>query len=265
MNLAPALRRLAEESNAYVPIGERFERIEDPRYVVFLFRDLETHPEGTTVLRLRLAAEEVEDTVAEVRALLASRNRRHATWETTSASTPDDLHGRLEALGMVPHAEPVAAAMALLAEPPPAPADVTVTRVETLEDYRHALEIAAEAFEMGDAALEEMLDAAPRAFDEQQRVPWSDTFLAWIGGEPVAAASATYADAGVVLNGGSTRPAARGRGAYRALVRARWEEAARRGTPAVVTQAGSMSRPILERLGFRTVGEIRILLDEIAA
>jgi hypothetical protein len=30
-----------------------------------------------------------------------------------------------------------------------------------------------------------------------------------------------------------------------------------------VTQAGAMSRPILQRLGFREVCEIRILLDEL--
>ena len=47
----------------------------------------------------------------------------------------------------------------------------------------------------------------------------------------------------------------------RALVRARWNEAVRRGTPALVVQAGAMSRPILERVGFRTVSEVHALLD----
>ena len=37
----------------------------------------------------------------------------------------------------------------------------------------------------------------------------------------------------------------------------------RRGTPALVVQALEASRPILQRLGFRTVGEIRILLDTL--
>jgi hypothetical protein len=53
----------------------------------------------------------------------------------------------------------------------------------------------------------------------------------------------------------------RGRGIYRALVRARWDEAERRGTPALVVQAGKMSRPILERLGFETVCEVHTLVD----
>ena len=56
-------------------------------------------------------------------------------------------------------------------------------------------------------------------------------------------------------------PEARGRGAYRALVAARWRDAVARRTPLLVTQAGRMSRPILARLGFREVCEIRILVD----
>jgi hypothetical protein len=59
LTIPDAVRRLAEEANAYVPLGEGSERIEDPRYVVFLMRGLATHPEGTTVLRLRLGEGDV--------------------------------------------------------------------------------------------------------------------------------------------------------------------------------------------------------------
>ena len=38
---------------------------------------------------------------------------------------------------------------------------------------------------------------------------------------------------------------------YRALVRARWDDAVAAGQPALVVHAGAMSRPILERLGFQ--------------
>jgi len=40
------------------------------------------------------------------------------------------------------------------------------------------------------------------------------------------------------------------------------DDAVARGTPILVTQASPMSRPILARLGFRELCEIRILLDE---
>jgi hypothetical protein len=45
-------------------------------------------------------------------------------------------------------------------------------------------------------------------------------------------------------------------------VRARWDVAVARGTPAIVVQAGQMSRSILERLGFRTICTIRLFGDD---
>jgi hypothetical protein len=86
-------------------------------------------------------------------------------------------------------------------------------------------------------------------------------YLAFLDGEPVARGSASFSERGATLFGGSTLPEARGRGAYRALVAARWRDAVARGTPVLVTQASPMSRPILAQLGFREVCEIRILLD----
>ena len=52
---------------------------------------------------------------------------------------------------------------------------------------------------------------------------------------------------GVFLIAGSVAPWARGRGVYRALVRARWDFAVAQGTPALVTEAlASTSYPILQ-------------------
>lgn len=56
------------------------------------------------------------------------------------------------------------------------------------------------------------------------------------------------------LWGGSTLSEHRGRGIYRALVRARANEAARRGYELVQVDATDASRPILERLGLHSVG-----------
>ena len=56
------------------------------------------------------------------------------------------------------------------------------------------------------------------------------------------------------LWGGSTLPAYRGRGIYRALVAVRAQEAVRRGHPYLQVDASEDSRPILERLGLRSVG-----------
>jgi GNAT superfamily N-acetyltransferase len=58
-------------------------------------------------------------------------------------------------------------------------------------------------------------------------------------------------------------PEARGRGIYRALVRARWDHAAARETPLLVVQAGRMSAPVLDSLGFVRHGEIRLFADRL--
>ena len=52
------------------------------------------------------------------------------------------------------------------------------------------------------------------------------------------------------LFGGSTLAAHRGKGVYRALLASRLNEAVRLGAAYGLVDAGPMSRPILERLGF---------------
>ena len=54
--------------------------------------------------------------------------------------------------------------------------------------------------------------------------PNNVVYLAYVDGQPVARASGSFGDEAVSLFGGSTLPEARGRGAYRALVAARWED-----------------------------------------
>jgi GNAT superfamily N-acetyltransferase len=87
----------------------------------------------------------------------------------------------------------------------------------------------------------------------------------WCGGAAGSqrgTAASVYLDGCVGLIGGSTLPEARGRGVYRALVRARWEDAVARDLPALVTQAvNSTSKPILEHLGFVPLFPIPILRD----
>jgi len=87
-------------------------------------------------------------------------------------------------------------------------------------------------------------------------------YLAEIGGRPVAYGVMRRTYCGPwLLAGGVTLPEARGHGAYRALVRERWDAALAIGAPALVTQAQAASRPILERLGFRSAGSIAVLID----
>jgi predicted N-acetyltransferase YhbS len=251
------IRLLAENANAYVPLAPGEERHETERFVVWFGRSDDAH--HTVAQRFRLHADEVEDAVGEIRAAVRDRGRRASTWEVADSATPPDLVERLERLGIVPLAEePVAIGMVLTDEPPPPPPGVVARRVETFEEYVQAHEIAFEVFGMPAGRRAEALERARAVYRQSP----SEGYLALVDGEPVGTAIARFTDAAAVLYGASVLPNARGRGAYRALVRARWDDAVARGTPTLVTHAGAMSHPILRRLGFRDVATIRILLDK---
>lgn len=99
-----------------------------------------------------------------------------------------------------------------------------------------------------------------------QRLGLPVGFLALLDRQPAATALAVPSERGVLLIGGATADWARGRGLYRALVRARWDYALARGTPTLVTHAApDTSYPILRRLGFEHVCAIRRLEDRPSA
>ena len=243
------LLEAAENANTYTPLGPHDERIADDRFVLWMGRGDE--PGWNVAQRFRLGENEVESVREEIHGILRARGRTACTWEVGSSATPDDLVERLLDLGLVDD-EPTAVAVGMvLTEPPAQPAaGVEVRRAETPEEHLAAARIAAVAF-----GMPEPTGVRP------EHDPNNVVYLAYVDGRPVARASAAFGPHAVSLFGGSTLPEARGHGAYRALVAARWEDAVARGTPALVTQASPMSRPILARLGFREVCEIRILLD----
>jgi GNAT superfamily N-acetyltransferase len=243
------LLELAENANTYTPLGPEDERDVTPRYVLWMgSRD---EPPWNVAQRFRLAEDEVDDVRAEIHARLRAKGRTACTWEVGTHATPSDLVNQLLARGLVDDATPLAVGMVLTEPPVAPPPDVEVRRATAHDDLLAAARIAAVAF-----GMPEPVSVPDQTSDENV------VYVALVDGEPVARAAASFSPHGVTLFGGATLPEARGRGAYRALVAARWDEAVRRGVPALVTQASPMSRPILARLGFREVCEIRILLDE---
>jgi GNAT superfamily N-acetyltransferase len=245
------LLELAENANTYTPLGPTDERDVNDGYVLWMGRGDE--PGWNVAQRFRLRADEVDDVRAEIHARLRAKGRTALTWEVGTHATPSDLVDQLLARGLVDDATPLAVGM-VLTEPPAGPGplpDVVVRRASTPDEHLAAARIASVAFGLPEPEREPESDPDPN----------NVVYLAYVDGEPVARGTASFGDHGVTLFGGATLPQARGRGAYRALVAERWEDAVRRGTPALVTQASPMSRPILKRLGFREVCEIRILLD----
>jgi hypothetical protein len=160
--------------------------------------------------------------------------------------------------GLVPDKEPYAAALVLRAEPPPRPPGISARRVETFEEYAAATEVQQAAFGMKAEEIGEQRAMLAERWANSPNI----VHAAWLDGRLVSAGTCAPTSHGLLLYGGATLEQARGKGAYRAILRARWDEAVSRGTPALLTQAGSMSRPILERCGFARVGEVHILIDE---
>ena len=246
------LREVAEYPNSFSPLGPSDERIDTGRYTLCM----SSGKKWNTVQRQRFPLEEVDAVIAEVRAALRERGRTQTQWEVGSSAPPGLVDALLER-GIERDKEPYAVALVLTSEPPPIAEGLTARRVETFEEYAAANAVQWEAFESSAEDIAEARELLPRRYRETVNV----MHAVWLDGEIVCAGTSAPTEHGFLLYGGATAKRARGRGAYRALNRARWDDAVACGTPALITQGGSMSRPILERLGFERVGEVHMLMD----
>jgi GNAT superfamily N-acetyltransferase len=240
--LRTELREFARDPVAYLePSGA--EVIDTERY----FAAIVAGGKYINVCRLRFEPDEAPDVLAEVRALAPSAV---GSWQTHSNALATALVGA----GARPPAAPLEWEFTALATEaaPPEVDGIDVRRIESFDDYLVGLEIALTAEQYTDEVRASRRAEAEATWERRKDGP-SMEWLASIDGEPVAHARAFPGSRGLLLDGGATAPHARGRGAYRALIAARWQEAVARGTPALVVQAGDMSRPILERCGFEPV------------
>ncbi len=225
-------------------------------------------PTVNLVEDVSVAPAQVGDAVEEVRGLLRARGRGQAAWVVPASAGA--LLESLSAAGMTPYDDPplgrLSTAMALLHSPAgSASPDVVVREAVDLQDYLDVAALAAVLFEMGhddSRALAGSLRAR-HALRQQGRTPMR-TYLAFVDGRLVGQGQGTETQIATNLSGSSVEPAARGRGVYRALVVARWDDAVSRGLPALTVQAGEMSRPILARLGFEVVEVESVLCDRFA-
>jgi GNAT superfamily N-acetyltransferase len=263
--LAEDVRRYAEDPAAWgpdLPPESGLTRILTERYCLLLG----PVPTFTSISRLRIDPDDVAEVIAEIRAHVAERGHREAMWWVGSSAAPGDLADRLQAHGLVPDnrpgSEPHGTSMVLVTEPPETPG-VEARRVESLEEFRIATSLTSVTFGAAPEEAAAWKEIAAERYDAERAGHAPRTYLAFAEGQPVGVARALF-DRGspaVLMIGGGVLQAARGRGVYRALVRARWDDAVAASTPALCTQAGAMSRPILEGLGFQPVAEHEILLD----
>ena len=262
MTLDAAVTTLALHPFRELPSGPGTERVEQDGVLCFFH----PYPNAQIVEPLAVDAADVSSAVATARSAARKRGKPLQAWWLA----PEDygLGPALEREGLVnedtPGFEAVENAMVLV-EPPAGESggEIAVGAVETYEDFTASTSVVMDAFDFPEAMRAEAVAELPKRWDEyQDPTNPGRQYVARIGEEIVGTATAVFGAAGINLFGGAVLPRARGRGVYRALTLARWEEAVERGTPALTVQAGRMSLPILARLGFTKVGEARIYVDD---
>lgn len=216
-----------------------------------------------TAERIRLGAGDVDRALRDVRELARVRGAREVVWWLGGRTTPASLEEELLARGLVPDAEQPELTTLTLDRPPSGRPALAVRRVETLDDYRQALAVEDEAFDLPAARRAERRRTARDAWERESAGGAAAYHLALAGDRPVAFARTVFTPHGGLMLGGATIAAARRRGAYSSLVHARWAEAVARGVPALGTAAGAMSGPVLRCLGFVEHGRVRLLLDRL--
>jgi GNAT superfamily N-acetyltransferase len=173
-------------------------------------------------------------------------------WKTRGHDQPSDLPERLRRAGFVPEErETVLIGRAgRLAAEPAHPADVVIRQVATDLDLRRIADLQTTIWGQDMSWLADDLTARVAAAPDDIAV-----LTAEADGELVSAAWLVFRPgtdfAG--LWGGSTLPAWRGKGIYRALVAHRAQRAVARGVTYLQVDASDDSDPILRRLGFQAV------------
>ena len=221
-------------------------------------------PSMSNVSCVHTTERDVDATIAEVRRMVAEAGYTRTVWAVGPSSRPANLVALLAARGFVPANrppfEPEVTAMALTEAPPEPPPNIETRPVNSFAEYVEAWRIAIEVFNETPEDAAGWMAAAPALWAQQDGVQRS-SYVALIDGRPVGFAFAMAGPDGMLMGGSGVRAASRGRGAYRALVAARWRDAVRLGKPALVIQAGAMSRPILARCGFQEICRLQVLED----
>jgi len=250
----PTLAGFAEDTIAYL--------LPRPAYDVVDRGDLVyvTGLNHATVHRSRL--EDVGGSIDWTRTEAARRGIDRIEWWVGWSATPAELGERLLGCGLVPDEPPALTGMTC-SEAPPAVPGIAVERVATTEDYLEAIQVDWEVWDLSPDERERRRAGEVRRFDELEASGAVHHFSAFLDGRRVGFGRAIDMDGAVALMGGAVLPDARGRGVYRALVRARWEHAAARGAPILVVQAGELSAPILDGLGFVRHGVVRLFVDRL--
>ena len=133
----------------------------------------------------------------------------------------------------------------------PLPAAVTARPVQTREDVAD--------YERASCAAWGYRPPSDADIDRSFAGLTPGCFVGYWEGTPAGAGGYTITGGVARLWGAGVVPAFRGRGVYRALVRARLAQAAGRGATLALVHAEPTSSPVLRRLGFTVYGQRQVL------
>jgi GNAT superfamily N-acetyltransferase len=223
-------------------------------------------PTRSGVSRVRTTADDLDATIAEVRAFLREHGYVACAWYIGPSCRPVGIAKLLAERGFVPATgpalEPHYTAMVLTGPPPAGPPTpgVEARVVHTCDEYVRAFRAGLTSIGESEEAIAKWIEAAPAGWEHENGIA-KMTHIAFADGNVAGVGMVSYGASAVLLGGGAVLPAFRGRGVYRALVASRWRAAVEMGKPALTVHAGAMSRPILERCGFEVVCQVDLLMD----
>jgi GNAT superfamily N-acetyltransferase len=214
-----------------------------------LVRQVRPSPGMNTVSYSRLEGMDLDAVIDQEVAYFRSLEQPFS-WQVCEHDAPPVLKERLLAHGFRPEGDPDAVLVLELAEAPPALREPVPDFVRPVRESSRLPELARLQETVYGGNFGWMVE---RLGGHLQVPGYLDIFLASPGGEPSCCGwiyfhpNSQFAG----LYGGSTLPERRGQGLYTAVLAARVQAAIRRGYRFLHTGASPMSRPILERNGFR--------------
>lgn len=201
-----------------------------------------------------LTRENVDERVAEQVAYFEKLGKDFS-WNVYLHDTPFDLRERLEARGfLVEEEEPIL--ILDVEEAPPIleePVHHDIRRLEQVEQLLDVVAVEEQVYKGDFSWLNRRLSRVMNDHPEALSV-----YVGYVDSKPICAAWMFYQPEGhfASLYGGSTLEAYRLRGYYSALLAVRLQEARQHGAQYLMVNAGPMSLPILERLGFQVLTKL---------
>ena len=255
-------------SSAWVWVPDEAPVVRTDEYIVVAYPKWFVHPASARVFGSGRDAGELVDEISQAARGLG---RERLWWHVSDQTRPHDLEAELVSRGAVLTDRMDVLALPLGPDLPDfglpefgVPPDVTVRRVRDEQTLRDLYVVDQDAFGSAEPTAEQLADGL-RELDVGRDDDSVGRFVAYLDGAPAGAGGWGIVDGVCRLWGGCTHGAWRGRGAYRAVLRARLRTAAAAGAGLGLTHGVvATSSPILRRLGFERYGEERVLRAEVA-